>query len=194
MYSFYAAVKGARRVVCMEPEADGSSSGIIDNFKLFSDTLGLNNVTFVSKKLLDFNWTEKFDIIILINSINHLDEEMCVILNSNFEARLAYKLNFDKIYQLSNDKAIIVACDCSNRNFFGDIGVKNPFNPTIEWKKHQKPSFWVTLFGQTGFEKLNITWTTFNRTGKVGKILLGNKYLSYFFQSHFCLTLKKVNE
>jgi hypothetical protein len=95
------------------------------------------------------------------------------------------------MYQLSNIDAQIVICDCSNNNFFNDIGIKNPFMPTIEWEKHQSPSFWAELMSESGFKLDSINWTTFNRTGKVGKFLTGNKFLSYFLQSHFCIKLQK---
>ena len=32
LFSFYAACRGAKKVVCLEPEVDGSVAGMIDNF------------------------------------------------------------------------------------------------------------------------------------------------------------------
>jgi SAM-dependent methyltransferase len=191
LISFYAAVKGAKTVVCIEPEADGSTTGANVKFDLLLNDLGVHNVSILPRTFQEYENDKSFDIIILNNSINHLNEDKCIVLRNSKEAQTEYKSYFDKMYQLSNIDAHIVICDCSNSNFFNDIGVRNPFMPTIEWEKHQSPSFWTELMSQSGFKLDSINWTTFNRTGKVGKFVMGNKYLSYFLQSHFCIKLQK---
>src|SRR5579862_7369395 len=44
LLSFYAASQGAEEVICLEPEAAGSTSGINSHFERTRDDLGLNNV------------------------------------------------------------------------------------------------------------------------------------------------------
>ena len=44
IFSFYAACRGAREVVCLEPEASGSRSGMLDKFRRTQTRLGLDRV------------------------------------------------------------------------------------------------------------------------------------------------------
>jgi len=87
--------------------------------------------------------------------------------------------------------AHIIICDCSNSNFFDFVGLKNPFVPNIEWEKHQSPKTWIKLLEESGFQKLKVKWSSFNRLGKYGKALLGNAFISYFLTSHFCLYARR---
>ena len=44
LHSFYAASKGARQVLCLEPEADGSEMQINEKFNYISKTLNYDNI------------------------------------------------------------------------------------------------------------------------------------------------------
>ena len=193
LVSFFAAINGAKKVVCLEPEIDGSTSGVKHKFSVIHNKLGLNNVSLISKTFQDYQTTEKYDIIILHNTINHLNEDMCELLVNSKEAQVVYKTYFEKMHQLTSCNAIIVVTDCSSKNFFNDLGMKSPIMPTIEWKKHQSPYFWLSLMNQTGFRKIKLKWTTFNRFGNTGRRILANRFMSYFLQNHFCLIVRKVN-
>ncbi len=82
LFSFYAACLGANEVICLEPEAAGSRSGMVEKFKkLQSGLQTLVQVKLVSTTIQNFNPNDrKFDIILLHNSINHIDEEACIKL------------------------------------------------------------------------------------------------------------------
>ena len=125
------------------------------------------------------------------NSINHLNEYACINLKKEKKARNTYKNYFRKLYEITNDNAQMIICDCSNRNFFNDIGLKAPLAKSIEWEKHQNPLTWLKLFEEVGFKKVLLKRSSFNLFGKLGNILLGNKFFSYFLQSHFCLHVRK---
>jgi cyclopropane fatty-acyl-phospholipid synthase-like methyltransferase len=192
VFCFYASIRGAKWVINLEPECAGCKSGYIEKFKLLKDALGVNNVEIVEKTFQDYNpLNRKFDIILLYNSINHLDEEACIDLRTNSDSWDSYKDIFKKIYLLSNNDAMIIMGDCSNKNFFPLIGLKNPIYKKIEWFKHQSPNVWIELLKECGFGDPSISWTTFNSLGKLGKVLFGNKYISFFLVSHFVLRMTK---
>ena len=192
LHSFYAACMGAKEVVCLEPETGGSRSGMGAKFRKLGGILGYNHVRFEPLTFQAFEPTGKqFDIILLHNSINHLDETACINLLNSEAAKAIYLNMFSKLSSLASGGASLIVCDCSRYNFFALLRIKNPFAPTIEWHKHQAPEVWVDLLSQVGFVNPRIRWTSFNTLRSPGKTLLGNKLLSYFFRSNFCFTMEK---
>jgi len=125
------------------------------------------------------------------NSINHLDEDACMNLQKDSDAVGVYKTIFRKLHNLANARAKLIIADASRYNFFGLLHLKNPFDPNVEYNKHQSPKYWSKLLSDVGFCKAKIQWTSFNQLRSVGKLLLGNKLASYFLLSHFCLTMEK---
>lgn len=193
LYSFYAACRGAKKVVCLEPEAAGSSAGVTNKFYKLKKLLKQNNVEL---KRVTFQALEPagetFDVILLHNSVNHLDETACINLLRESKSRTVYQEIFSKIYLLSNKGAKLIICDCSRYNIFALLNIRNPFAPTIEWHKHQPPEVWANLLGEVGFVNPKIRWSSFGRLRNWGKSLIGNKFIAYFFKSHFCLTMEKL--
>ena len=154
--------------------------------------LGYNQVEFEPVTFQAFDSAEKqFDIILLHNSINHLDETACINLLNDEASKAIYMDIFSKLSSLASSGAKLIVCDCSRYNFFALLKVRNPFAPTIEWHKHQAPKVWVNLLGQVGFVNPRIRWTAFNTLRSPGRILLGNRLLSYFLRSDFRFTMKK---
>lgn len=192
LHSFYAACSGAKEVVCLEPESEGSALGVNEKFKKLNRLLLLDNVVLEPATLQAFeSHGEAFDIILLHNSINHLDETACINLLKADCSKIIYKELFSKIYSLSNKGAKLIICDCSRYNFFALLKIHNPFAPSIEWHKHQAPEVWANLLAEVGFVNSKIRWSSFNRLRHVGRVLLGNKLMAYFLRSHFCLTMDK---
>lgn len=190
--SLYAATMGAKRVICLEPESDGSTPGASNSFERIKIKLGLNNVFIESQTFQVYQpGNTKFDVIVLHNSINHIDEDACVNLLEHENARKIYLEHFKKINLMSSSHAQLIICDCSRHNFFGIIGIKNPFVSSIEWHKHQTPETWVALLSEVGFYNPRVRWTSFSRLNKIGWLLAGNKLISFFLKSHFCLTMDK---
>lgn len=192
LHSFYAACMGAKEVVCLEPETEGSRSGMRVKFRKLSEILGYNYVRFEPVTFQAFEPTKKqFDIILLHNSINHLDETACINLLNSEASKTIYMGIFSKLSSFANSGAKLIVCDCSRYNFFALLKIKNPFAPTIEWHKHQAPEVWVNLLSQVGFINPRVRWTSFNTLRSPGGVLLGNKLLSYFLRSDFRFTMKK---
>ena len=192
LHSFYAACMGAGEVVCLEPETEGSRSGIEAKFRKLGGILGYDQVRFEPVTFQAFDpGGKQFDIILLHNSINHLDETACINLLKDEASKAIYMDIFSKLSSVASSGAKLIVCDCSRYNFFALLRIGNPFAPTIEWHKHQAPEVWVGLLSQVGFVNPRVRWTAFNTLRSPGRVLLGNKLLSYFLRSDFCFTMEK---
>jgi SAM-dependent methyltransferase len=192
LHSFYAAYKGAAEVVCIEPEAAGSSSGVLEKFRRVNELLGAKNVRLEPTTFQKFkNNGKQFDIILLHDSINHLDEEACFNLMVDDASRAIYRDIFATMASLTRSGGLLIACDCSRHNLFATFGMRNPLTPSIEWEKHQSPRVWARFLGEAGYGSPRIRWTSFNRFGSLGQLLLGNAVAAYFLKSYFCLTMTR---
>ncbi|HQI41282.1 MAG: hypothetical protein B6D44_02125 [Ignavibacteriales bacterium UTCHB2] len=192
--SFYALINNSERVVLIEPEDAGSGSFKMDNFYKLEEYFHSYSERITLRKELfqDFNeLSENYDIKFLHNSINHLDEDACISLTLNDRSRLKYIELFEKLYTLLKQDGQIIITDCSNRNLFNDIGIKNILAPQIEWQKHKKPETWIELMREVGFKEFKIQWTSLKQFRKLGRILFGNKLIAYLTFSHFKLSARK---
>ncbi len=194
LFGYYAAINGASKVVVMEPEFNGSSAGMIREFGDINKLLGnLGNITHTTKILEDYERANnQFDYILMHNSINHIDEEACIVLRDDNEAQQKYLKFFKLLEEISNAGTVLLVHDCTSKNFFNDLGMKSPFAKSIEWEKHQHPKVWAKYLEEAGFTTQSIQWTTFNALKAFGRIIMGNRFISYFTHSAFLLKMKKV--
>ena len=192
LFSFYAGCCGASRVVCLEPEATGSSPGMASQSQKLLTLLGLKQVYIYPIRFQDFDpGDETFDIILLHQSINHLDEAACSALHYEPQAVETYNGILKRLNAIASPGAKLLIADCSRHNFFALCHLRNPFGPMIEWHKHQSPYRWARLLSDVGFRNPKIRWTSFNSLRFLGRLLFGNKVAAYFLQSSFCLTMEK---
>jgi SAM-dependent methyltransferase len=190
--SFYAAVAGAARVVALEPEAAGSSRGVRSTFERRRQRLGADQVSLRPETLQEFDpGDQRFDVIISMASINHLDEAACKELHRDPEARRVYREILGKLAEMAAPGADLVVSDCARRNVFPDLGLPNPILRTIEWEKHQSPSLWAALLAEVGFRDPRIRWSSFNTLRRPAQWLLGNRVGAYLTTSAFCLAMKR---
>lgn len=193
-HSFFAVTQGASRVVCLDPGGDGALHDYNSVSSRFRQSMGLENVLFLPVRLQDFNsGAQSFDIIIMNNSINHMDEPACEQLPDDEEAKQAYSEVFEQIALLSKPDTILVASDCSPQNIWTKLGRKNPFAPTIEWGKHQPPEVWIEFMLQAGFTDPQVRWFSIQRLGRIGKFLLGNRIGAYLTDSYFRIITHRCN-
>jgi 2-polyprenyl-3-methyl-5-hydroxy-6-metoxy-1,4-benzoquinol methylase len=192
IYSHYAACMGAKEVVSLEPEADGSSPRMRERFLSAQKALGLTNVTLQPLTFQEFNPNGmQFDVLLLHSSINHLNEQACIRLLESESARATYHAIFSKLASLACRGAILIAEDTSRSNVFAPFNVRNPLARDIEWHKHQSPRVWAALLGECGFVNPSISWPSFNTLGNAGRFLFGNKVISFLTISSFHLTMEK---
>jgi len=192
IHSYFAAWMNAKNVVCLDPEAPGCAEHLKNKFENINKKLKLKNIHFIKDTFQNYNPSISFDIVILHNSINHLNEVACSKLTTDDFSKNEYKTYLNKIYEITNSGSKIIVCDCSNKNFFNLLKIKNPFGPTIEWRTHQSPNVWIDLFENCNFKKVKLKWSSFNRFGRIGRVFFGNRISSFFFKSHFCLYFERT--
>ena len=130
----------------------------------------------------DYRTTDKFDVIVLHNSINHLDEAGTINLHKDAKPYIEIGL---QLKQLMAEGGLLVISDVARHNFWPDVHLKNPFAPTIEWHKHQSPYLWSKVLA---LGKAKITWPA--PSAYPFKRLLANRFVSYFLTSQFRLVIK----
>jgi SAM-dependent methyltransferase len=192
-FSYYAACMGARRVICLEPFVEGSDRQMMKVANTFRSRFGSSG-TVIHKKCSFQEFTsddEQFDIILLHNSINHLDEKACTFLHKDSKCRQVYSKIFQKLGALARPAGKLIIADCSRHNFFNLIGFKNPFAPEIEWEKHQPPELWAELLSKCGFGNAEIRWSSPSKLRALGRTLFGNRACAYLYSSHFRLAMEK---
>jgi SAM-dependent methyltransferase len=195
LLTFYAAIKGAKKVVCLEPEQDGSTNGMIkvyyDLRSEFGESLPVELRTLTLQDYLQQSNAGMYDVIIMHNSINHLDEDACIHLLKSDACYKRYLTIFKNVFRIIKKGGVLIITDCSCNNFFKDIGVKNIFVPTIEWHKHQQPGTWISLLKEAGFRNPAVKWLSPNRLGRPGQLVMGNYFMSYLTGSRFKVTMEK---
>ena len=192
--SLYAVSQGAALGVCLEPEAHGSSVGMHETFERTAAILHTGDrARLVCETIQDFVWDgEHFDLILLHNSINHLDEQATERLHRDEKARETFRAIFRKIGDLAVPGARMLIADCDRYNVWRVApGVTNPFAPTIEWHTHQPPERWAAVARAGGFETERVIWTSLNTLREPGRLLLGNRLAAYLLRSHFAMWLRK---
>ena len=184
--SYYSMYKGAKSCPNLEPFLAGSSGAFIDN------TINDLKVSYINKTFQDFEAESKFDIITMHDTINHLDEDVYIKLDKDHNSKIIYNKLVHKMNILLNKNGLILVSDCAKSNFFGDLGLKSPFAPSIEWHLHQNPNILVEIFKSNGFELISKRWSPFKRFGIFGFLISKFGFLpSYFMQSHFNLVFRK---
>lgn len=191
--SFYAVHMGAAKAVALEPEAAGATAGVKRRFDEIRSILESDKVDLRPIPLQEFDPDgDKFDIIILHDSVNHLDETACERLHLNDEAAIdTYTAIFRRLYDMAENGAKLIVTDAARHNLFPMIGLRNPMCPSIVWHGHQQPSSWAKLLSHAGFQNPKIKWKTPNRLRSIGQMLLGNQIAAFFLMGQFYLTMEK---
>lgn len=181
---------GAARAVCVEPGGAGASNFIrtvAAQGAAAGDSWGIE---YEASTLEDYHSESgsrcQFDVILLHNVINHLDEEACIRLHRDEQARQRYGEKLQLLHDIAAPGAHLIICDCARNNLWSDLHLPNPLMRSIEWHKHQNPGLWRSLLGEGGWKHRATDWTTPNLLGRPGR-LLGNALCSYFLFGHFRL-------
>jgi SAM-dependent methyltransferase len=192
LLTVYAAVRGAD-AVCVEPEADGATGGVTAAFRQLKNAVDpeLRAALLRSSIQSYLQVPRRFDVVIIANAINHLNEDACIRLLDDPAAQAEYEGIFRALFSALNPGGWLIATDCSRSNFFNTLGASSPFMPDIEWHKHQAPDAWDRLLQWVGFAPARVQWSSPNTLGACGRWLLGNRVAAYFLLSHFRLAARK---
>jgi SAM-dependent methyltransferase len=179
-------------VICLEPEAAGSSPGMIETFRKRSQQLGVTQVTLLPITFQEYQTDQPFDVLFCHDAINHLDEEATIHLHQSEEAQKIYLELFRKMYHLCAPGGYLIIADASRHSLYSWLRVRSPLTPTIEWHKHQPPQVWSRLLNQVGFKQVALRWRSPTSLGYLGQLMIGNRFVNFFLWAHFCLTMRKV--
>jgi 2-polyprenyl-3-methyl-5-hydroxy-6-metoxy-1,4-benzoquinol methylase len=183
-FCMWAGLQGAEYVLGIEPEADGRIEGSMAVFQDLLQKLNLNNVESKNCFLQSLSVpNKKYDIILMFNVINHLDEKAVEILHKDKTAVEAYIKILRDLKNYLNPDGLVIVADCARSNFWNTLGLKSPFVPTIEWHKHQNPRRWIDIFSQSGYCLYDFRWSSLHPIGK----LASNFIVQYLTTSHFVL-------
>jgi SAM-dependent methyltransferase len=187
-WAIWAALHGAHQVVGIDPEADGSGPGVISTFhetlkKLgLTDRIGIRSCTLQELPLS----IPPFDIIVMYNVINHLDEDSVVVLHRDPAAIARYVTLSANLRTRIRPSGWLIVADCMRDNLWYRLGLRSPFAPSIEWHKHQNPRTWIDLFRQAGFQYFDLRWSPVQPLPK----LTANRFVQYLTASHFVLRVR----
>ncbi len=191
--SFYAACAGATEVVCLEPEAEGSTHGVRQEFAKIAQALSVNNAQLVDSTFQAFEAEPgRFGTVFLNAAVNHLNEPACIDVLRSEEARGVYVGLFRQMAELTRENGVIIISDVSRHNVFPTLGLRNPIMPTIEWHKHQSPRTWARLLVAAGYTNIKIAWHTPRPLGIAGRALLGNSAGAFLTRSRFRILARKM--
>jgi hypothetical protein len=194
VFSLYAAAMGAAEVFCLEPEAAGGTRGMHERFERLHRAVGRPDVRLLPETFQAFQApAQSVDVVLLHNSVNHLDEAATQRLTVDAGARRIYVGLFGKLASLLARGGHVVITDCARTNLFPLLGLPHPVNRAvgIEWHKHQDPEVWAALLEEAGFIHPVVAWSSYNRLGRVGWALLANRIGAFFATGHFRLMMRK---
>ena len=159
-WCFWSVLNGASFAQGLEPEAAGSSPGMVGTFQGVAKRYGLETkVSCLPAKLEDFNSDQKFDIAISYASINHMDESAVQRLHVDPSAVTIYLEKLAHLNTLLQPGADVIVVDCGRFNLWNTFGMKNPLIRTIEFQKHQEPEVWIRLFEEAGYTYRDLRWS-----------------------------------
>lgn len=187
-YSLWAGLNGAEYVLGIEPELDGSRSGFLSRFRELIRAVGLDDVVEARSQLyqnLD-PADGTFDVVLMYNVINHLDEDAVQVLHTDPAAVDRYHELLADLPRLLKPGGYLVLADSSRTNFWNQLGVRSPVAPTIEWAKHQEPERWAEVLAPLGFEVHDLRWSPWYPLTRI----TANRLVQYLTGSHWVLRLR----
>ena len=184
-WAIWAAMNGAATSVGIEPEADGGKQGTLESFRRNIKTLELGGqVDAYSSTLQNFSsHHRKFDVVVMYNVINHLDEDAVKTLHKNERMAMRYVDLLKGLRTRIRAGGTVVVADCARSNLWPHLGLRSPFAPWIEWEKHQDPSQWIRVFERAGFKVASRRWSPYYGI----RTLSANSVFHYLTCSHFTL-------
>jgi SAM-dependent methyltransferase len=188
-FALWTALHGAKYVVGIEPESAGSTQGSLQIFRKIIGDLSLeSNVSVLNTAIEDLTgYNQFFDIVVMFNVINHMDEEAVKILHEDTLAAERYVSALKQIQNIMATEGSLIVADCARSNFWATVGLPSPLARNIEWNKHQNPKTWISLFSKAGFIFKDLRWSPLYPFG----FLTANRFAQYFTASHFVLRFKR---
>lgn len=189
-WAIWAAINGAAKSVGIEPEGDGSKHGTLGSFRQNIKLLELEGqVEAYSSTLQEFSPRDgKFDVVVMYNVINHLDEGAVRSLHKDERMAARYVDLLKGLRTKIRPGGTIIVADCARSNLWPHLGLRSPFAPWIEWEKHQDPSQWIRVFEGASFKITSRRWSPYYGIRRLST----NSVFHYLTSSHFTLQFVAV--
>ena len=185
-WAIWTALQGAT-AIGLEPEADGSTRDTLSALRRNIEQLGLtSNVEASGRRLEELPPELTFDVVILYDVVNHLDEDSVQTLHRGGVAAEKYLTVFRGIRARMRDSGWLIISDCARRNFWNDLALTPPLARTIEWDKHQNPGVWAGVLERAGFRVHDLRWSPLQPFPR----LTANRLAQYLTTSHFVLRVR----
>ncbi|TWU55687.1 class I SAM-dependent methyltransferase [Rubripirellula reticaptiva] len=169
LISLHCGLAGAKHVISVEPEMEGSTSGVIAIQKERIKSLSLENVELRQQ---DFNSLDvaggSIDLIVMIAVLNHLHETPHNA-SRNADAFDKYVAIAKKLHSLLDEGGSVVATDACRYCLWTQlrrVGWPRKWcltQRTIDWKIHQQPAVWEKIFLAAGFSRFEVKYPVPNR-------------------------------
>ena len=176
----------------VDPITEGSNELMSLQYNTMKEKFDASRINFHRDFIETLLAPEKFDIILMHNSINHIGEDIIKNILIDPNLYLEYKERIKTIVDRLKPEGILIVADCGTKNFWGQFGLPNPFSPSIEWRLHCEPWVWQKMIEENGFSHIHTSWTARREFGNFGKKILANRFCSYFLNSHFVSTFRKI--
>lgn len=189
-------VRGASRVVALDPESDGSTKGVNEQFASLTKSVAMgDSIEYLPMSLEKFIATgkkETFDYILMCNVINHIDEGAVVKLHlpDADQERKRYTHMLEEIRNLLTETGVLLVSDNGRYNFWNSIGLRFPACRTINWNKHQNPDVWVDLLSEAGFMSSIVKWLPLYCLRHL-KAMVSSKLAAQCLNSYFLIQARK---
>ena len=127
-WALWAALHGACRVLAIEPEAEGSHGHALDRLERNIEKMGFENVIEARGcRLQDLPLSaERFDVAIMYNVINHLDEDSVVRLHRDPSAEERYLALLRLLRMHLAARGVVIVADCGRNNLWPRLGLTSP--------------------------------------------------------------------
>ena len=174
----------------VDPYVDGSHKQMHTQFEDLSKLYD-NSVTLHNGYVDTLPESHTFDLILMHNSINHIGEDIVGDIDTNKNSQVEYSKRLTKILDRAKSNSIIIVSDCSSKNLWNDLKIKNILAPTIDWNLHKPPSVWQKLLEDLDCQHISTKWTARRELLLIGKFILSNRFASYMINSSFVSIYKK---
>ena len=175
----------------VDPIIEGSNETMLAQYDSMAKTIGMSRIHFHKDLIETLEAPLKFDIILMHNSINHIGEDIIEEAKIDERRYAEFVDRLKPIIDRLDPGGTIIVSDCGTKNFWDRVGLKSPLAPTIEWSLHGEPEFWQKMLESLDCIHVKTNWTTRREFGKLGKLFLANRFMSYFTTRHFVSFYKK---
>lgn len=161
LMTLLAAIEGAKKVVSMEPEMDGSTCSVCNMQRARVEKLGFKNIEIYAEDFNEFKFRpNSFDIILSFASINHLYESPHHALKDK-DTYERYIQTAKKMKEMLDKGGVAIITDACRSGLFlwlKKLGVNRPWTPkkkmSVDFRYHQNPSVWKKIFMEAGFRQV----------------------------------------